>query len=159
MTFFADETVQIEAFAESLEMSANRVYAMYSMLHEKEERILITHTSAYLRFLPQVETFKNNITSPQINIKAPMKMFSKNNSNVIKLVSDGYDMATIDIDDLAVRENEAGNTESLIRGVLKGLKDRGYAIGGFNAYTTSDVLVGSGLSSSAAFENVIGTII
>lgn len=84
---------------------------------------------------------------------------AKNNSNVIKLVSDGYDMATIDINDLAVRENEAGNTESLIRGVLKGLKDRGYAIGGFNAYTTSDVLVGSGLSSSAAFENVIGTII
>lgn len=63
LTFFADETVQIEAFAESLEMSANRVYAMYSMLHEKEERILITHTSAYLRFLPQVETFKNNIKS------------------------------------------------------------------------------------------------
>lgn len=98
------------------------------------------------------------VLATSINLDT-IAVVAKNNSNVIKLVSDGYDMATIDIDDLEIRENEAGNTESLIRGVLKGLKDRGYAIGGFNAYTTSDVLVGSGLSSSAAFENVIGTII
>ena len=44
-------------------------------------------------------------------------------------------------------------------GVLRGLKDHGYKIGGFNAYATSDVLVGAGLSSSAAFEVVVGTII
>ena len=61
LTFFADETVQIEAFAESLEMSANRVYALYSMVYEKGERIVITHTSAYLRFLPQLEVFKNSV--------------------------------------------------------------------------------------------------
>lgn len=84
---------------------------------------------------------------------------AKNNANVVKIVSNGYDMIAIDIDDLEIREEEAGSTEALIRGVLKGLKDRGYKLGGFNAYTTSDVLVGSGLSSSAAFENVIGSII
>ena len=98
------------------------------------------------------------VLATSINLDT-IAVVAKNNSNVIKLVSDGYDMATVEIGDLEIRENEAGNTESLIRGVLKGLKDRGYAIGGFNAYTTSDVLVGSGLSSSAAFENVIGTII
>lgn len=84
---------------------------------------------------------------------------ARNNSNIVKVVSSGFDMITVDINDLDIRENEAGNTESLVRGVLKGLKDRGYKLGGFNAYTTSDVLVGSGLSSSAAFENVIGTIV
>ncbi|EKC70249.1 Galactokinase, partial [human gut metagenome] len=61
--------------------------------------------------------------------------------------------------DLEVNNDEAGTTVSLIRGVLRGLKDHGYKIGGFNAYATSDVLVGAGLSSSAAFEVVVGTII
>ncbi len=98
------------------------------------------------------------VLATSINLDT-IAVVAKNNSNVINLVSEGYDMATIDIDDLGVRENEAGGTESIIRGVLKGLKDRGYTLGGFNAYTTSDVLVGSGLSSSAAFENLIGTIV
>ena len=61
LTFFSDETIQIEAYAESLEMSANRVYALYSMISDNKPKILITHTSAYLRFLPQIETFKRNI--------------------------------------------------------------------------------------------------
>ena len=61
LTFFADETIQIEAYAESLEMSANRVYSLYSMLKENKPRILITHTSAFLRYLPPVELFKNSI--------------------------------------------------------------------------------------------------
>ena len=84
---------------------------------------------------------------------------STNNSNVVKVVSSGYDMISIDVNHLDIRENETGDTASLVRGVLKGLKDRGYKIGGFNAYTTSEVLIGSGLSSSAAFENVIGAIV
>lgn len=68
-------------------------------------------------------------------------------------------MISIDINDLEIRESETGDTASLVRGVLKGLKERGYKIGGFNAYTTSEVLIGSGLSSSAAFENVVGAIV
>lgn len=84
---------------------------------------------------------------------------AKNNNDVVRFVSDGYDMITLDINDLEVNDDEAGTTVSLIRGVLRGLKDHGYKIGGFNAYATSDVLVGAGLSSSAAFEVVVGTII
>lgn len=84
---------------------------------------------------------------------------AKNNSNIVRVVSNGYDMITIDVNDLEIREDEAGCTEGLVRGVLRGIKDRGYELGGFNAYTTSDVLIGSGLSSSAAFENTIGTIV
>lgn len=47
----------------------------------------------------------------------------------------------------------------MVRGVLAKLKELGYQLGGFNAYVTSDVLMGAGLSSSAAFETLIGTII
>ena len=48
---------------------------------------------------------------------------------------------------------------ALIKGVAAGLKERGHAVGGFKAYITSDVLIGAGLSSSAAFETIIGTIL
>ena len=84
---------------------------------------------------------------------------AKNNNDVVRFVSDGYDMITLNINDLEVNDDEAGTTVSLIRGVLRGLKDHGYKIGGFNAYVTSDVLIGAGLSSSAAFETIIGTIV
>lgn len=56
-------------------------------------------------------------------------------------------------------ESEYGTTASLIKGVVAGLKERGYRTGGFRAYMTSNVLNGAGLSSSAAFETVIGTIL
>ena len=69
---------------------------------------------------------------------------AKNNNDVVRFVSDGYDMITLNINDLEVNDDEAGTTVSLIRGVLRGLKDHGYKIGGFNAYATSDVLVGAG---------------
>ena len=84
---------------------------------------------------------------------------SVTSENVINIKSEGYDMITIDLSDISKKDSEEGTTLALIKGVLAGCKDRGYAIGSFNAYITSDVLGGSGLSSSAAFETVIGNII
>lgn len=82
-----------------------------------------------------------------------------NNSNTVSLISKGYRMETVDLSDLSVNKKEYGTTAAIIKGVAKGLSDCGYKIGGFNAYTTSDVIVGAGLSSSAAFEDVVGVII
>lgn len=79
--------------------------------------------------------------------------------NIIKVVSDDYDIPEIDIRDLSFVEEEKGTSLALIKGVIARLKQLGYAIGGFDAYITSDVLIGAGLSSSAAFEDIIGTII
>ncbi|MGM9536615.1 MAG: galactokinase [Intestinibacter sp.] len=79
--------------------------------------------------------------------------------NIIKIVSDDYDINSIDIHDLQKKNDEEGTSEALIRGVLSQLKSWGYNIGGFNAFITSDVLMGAGLSSSASFEVLIGTII
>lgn len=84
---------------------------------------------------------------------------SPREDGAINLLSKGYDMITFDIDSItAPDEAEYGTTTSIIKGVIAGLSARGYKVGGFNAYLTSDVLGGSGLSSSAAFETVIGTI-
>ena len=79
--------------------------------------------------------------------------------NIVKVVSDNYPMITIDLSDLELKKEEAETTTALIKGVLAGFAERGYSIGGFQTYVTSDVLIGAGLSSSAAFETLIGTIL
>lgn len=84
---------------------------------------------------------------------------SKNGTNKVRILSKGYTMDVIDINDLEVHKNEYDKAISLIRGVLKCFADRGYKLEGFDAYTVSSVLKGSGMSSSAAFEVLIGTIV
>ena len=79
--------------------------------------------------------------------------------NTITLYSEGYDTYTIDLSSLDPIASEAGSTVSLIRGVAAGFARKGFKTGGFNAYVTSDVLGGSGLSSSASFESLIGVIL
>jgi len=77
---------------------------------------------------------------------------------VIHLKSEGYDAFTVKLDDLSVQPCERG-TAAMVRGVLAKFSDLGAKIGGFDLYCTSDVLSGSGISSSAAFETLVGTII
>ena len=77
----------------------------------------------------------------------------------VTVKSEGFDEFKIDINDLDVHEDEKNTSAALIRGVLKGFQKNGHKIGGFRAYVTSTVLQGSGLSSSAAFEVLIGTIL
>ena len=79
--------------------------------------------------------------------------------NKIKVLSDDFDIAPINLEDLEIKKAEEGTSEALIRGVCARLKELGYNVGGFNAFIASDVLMGAGLSSSAAFETIIGTII
>ena len=77
----------------------------------------------------------------------------------VTIKSDGFPEDKIDISDLDVHEDEKNTSAALIRGVLKGFRKSGHKIGGFRAFTTSTVLKGSGLSSSAAFEVLVGTIL
>lgn len=94
--------------------------------------------------------------SVNLDVIAAVKL---NGTNEVRIQSKGYDMDVIDLDDLEVNASQYGKAISLIRGVLKSFVDRGYKIQGFDAYTVSNVLKGSGLSSSAAFEVLIGTIV
>ena len=76
----------------------------------------------------------------------------------IYVTSEGFSQNEIDLSFLEPDESEKGTSAALIRGVCDGLAKRNRAIGGFCAYMTSSVLGGSGLSSSAAFEDMIGNI-
>jgi len=72
--------------------------------------------------------------------------------------SEGFDENSVNIESLDVVPEERNTSEALIRGVAAGFVKAGYSIGGFKAYTTSEVLLGSGMSSSAAFTVMIGTV-
>ncbi|MDR1629959.1 MAG: galactokinase [Oscillospiraceae bacterium] len=85
---------------------------------------------------------------------------AKNDENIIRVKSKKYrNMDVVDLSVLDVVPNEAEHSSALIRGTCAKFRALGYQIGGFDAVTVSDVLRGSGLSSSAAFEVLIGTIL
>src|SRR5690606_21399257 len=80
-------------------------------------------------------------------------------NGVITIISEGYEGRTvIDLQDLEVKSGEGG-TAALIRGIAAGFVAKGFAVGGFTAYITSNVLSASGLSSSASFEMLVCTIL
>lgn len=91
-----------------------------------------------------------------INLDA-VALASKNDENIVRVKSRGYKMDTVDLSDLSVNKGDMGHSNALVRGMCDGFLKRGYKIGGFDACTVSSVLSGSGLSSSAAFEVLIGT--
>lgn len=93
-----------------------------------------------------------------INLDA-IALASKNDDNTVRVKSKGYAMDVVELDDLSVHDNETGHSPALVRGVMKGFKNYGYNVGGFDAVTASRVLSGSGLSSSAAYEVLVGTMV
>ena len=84
---------------------------------------------------------------------------AKNGENTIRIKSEGFPEDVVDITDDTIDESRFFTSGAIISGVCRGFADKGYAIGGYNAYTTSNVLKGSGLSSSAAFEDMVGNIL
>ena len=76
--------------------------------------------------------------------------------NVVRLSSVGFGTLEVDLSDLSVRNGEKGTSAALIRGVAAWFRGNGYHIGGFDAEILSTVPIGEGLSSSAAFEVMIG---
>jgi len=96
------------------------------------------------------------VLAASINLDA-VAVIRANGSDTVRLRSQSPEEIVTDLSDLSIHDAEAGTTQALIRGVAAGLKERGFKIGGFDAVLTSEVLIGAGLSSSAAFESVIGT--
>ena len=82
-----------------------------------------------------------------------------NGTNLIRIQSKGYPMSIVDITNLEPVATEVNSTPALIRGVAARFAQMGCKVEGFDAYCESTVLPGSGLSSSAAYEVLIGTII
>ena len=82
-----------------------------------------------------------------------------NGTNTIRVLSKGYPMSIVDLAELTPKADEINSTPALIRGVAARFTELGCKVQGFDAYMESTVLPGSGLSSSAAFEVLVGTII
>ena len=82
-----------------------------------------------------------------------------NGTDTIRILSKGYPMSVVNVTELTPVESEINTTPALIRGVAARFAQLGCEVKGFDAYCESTVLPGSGLSSSAAYEVLIGTII
>ena len=98
------------------------------------------------------------VIAAAINLDAVAAVEARDDG-VICVNSQGYSPVVVDSNDLSIIDSEKGTSPALIRGVCARFNQLGYKYGGFNASVTSQVLSGSGLSSSAAYEVLIGTIL
>ena len=98
------------------------------------------------------------VLAASINLDA-IAVASKNDDNTIRVKSKGHRMNVVDLNNLEPNEDNFGDSTTLVQGVAAGIKNLGYAVSGFDACTTSDVMGGSGLSSSAAFEVLLGSVL
>lgn len=97
------------------------------------------------------------VLAAAINLDA-IAIVSKNDEGIVRVKSKGHRMNVVDLNDLEPKEERYGDSTTLVQGVAAGIKNLGFKVAGFDAYTTSDVMGGSGLSSSAAFEVLIGSV-
>ena len=98
------------------------------------------------------------VLAAAVNLAAVAEV-QKNGLSVIRINSEGFDPVEIDLRDLSVHPEEINTTAALVRGVAAAFQMRGATLSGFDARVRSSVFPGSGLSSSAAFEVLMGTIL
>ena len=97
------------------------------------------------------------VLAASVNLDA-IAVVAKTDDGKIAVKSEGYSPFEVNLEFLEVNKEEEGTSKALTKGVAAKLKEEGYKIGGFQAYVTSDVLNGAGMSSSAAFEVLLGNI-
>lgn len=97
------------------------------------------------------------VLATSINLDA-IAIVAKTGDNKVTIKSEGYKKEEVSLEELQPVKEEESTSRGLIRGMAARLKEEGYQIGGFQAYVTSDVLSGSGMSSSAAYEVLLGNI-
>ncbi len=105
----------------------------------------------------QVDHQNGCVLAGSVNLETVAEV-TLNDSNVIHVDSEGYAPVTVELSDLSVHPEEKDTTAALVRGVAAAFRQRGCNLRGFDARVHSSVLPGSGLSSSAAFEVLMGTI-
>ena len=98
------------------------------------------------------------VLAASVNLKTTA-LVTPNETGIIRVISEGYAPVEVNVSDLSIHPEETNTTAALIRGVAAAFSQRGTKLGGFDAQVSSTVLPGSGLSSSAAFEVLIGNIL
>lgn len=101
---------------------------------------------------------RGRVLAAAVNLDA-LAAVSENNTTLLRVQSEGYPMYQVELSDLSIRKDEENTTPALIRGVAARFHEMGCPLRGLDIYVTSQVLPGSGLSSSAAFEVLIGTVL
>ena len=148
---------------------------IYNNLNEYQERKLSIEKNFLLNFSERAEDFFSSsgriellgnhtdhnhglvlVSAVSLDIFAGVK---KSDDNYIKIISEGYPLMTININNLSLSPNEKGKSSAIVKGVIQGFLDRGYKVGGFYCYATSNIFKGAGISSSAAYELLIAGIL
>ena len=140
--------------------------ARYAAVLDGLENTFGAHTEAGLYSAPGRTEIGGNHTDHQhgrvlagsVNIDM-IAAAAPNSLNQLRVQSEGYDLCVIDLSDLAARKEEENTTASLLRGECEAFRQRGAALSGLDVYIASNVPKGSGVSSSAAFEVLIGVIL
>lgn len=101
---------------------------------------------------------RGRVLAAAVNLEA-VAAVAENDTNTIHILSEGYPLCQVDLTQLQPKPEEVNTTSALIRGVAARFSQLGCQVKGFDAYVKSTVLPGSGLSSSAAFEVLVGTVI
>jgi galactokinase len=85
---------------------------------------------------------------------------ARNDNGAIRFRSEGYSEDSISLSDVSTPNNfRKATSRALVAGMVQGFTNKGYKVGGYDAYSSTEVLKGSGLSSSAAFEVMVGNIL
>ena len=140
--------------------------ARYAAVLDGLEKTFGSHAEAGLYSAPGRTEIGGNHTDHQhgrvlagsVNIDM-IAAAAPNDKNQLRVQSEGYDLCVIDLADLAARKEEENTTMSLLRGECEAFRQRGAALSGLDVYVASNVPKGSGVSSSAAFEVLIGVIL
>jgi galactokinase len=165
-------------------LKADRIKSLFSILYGKEKEIFELNIRRYEKLVNQfvkkfgdgdIQLFSTpgrteiggnhtdhndgRVLAASVNLDS-IGAVTKSDNNVITLYSEGFENPFIvDLSGLDPVAEEKGSTTSLVRGIVARFNHLNYKIGGFDAMVSSNVLVGSGLSSSASIEVLIGTIL
>ena len=140
--------------------------ARYAAVLDGLEATFGAHTEAGLYSAPGRTEIGGNHTDHQhgrvlagsVNIDM-IAAAAPNDKNQLRVQSEGYDLCVIDLNDLEARKEEENTTAALLRGECAAFTQRGAKLAGLDVYVSSNVPKGSGVSSSAAFEVLIGVIL
>lgn len=140
--------------------------ARYAAVLDGLEKTFGSHTEAGLYSAPGRTEIGGNHTDHQhgrvlagsVNIDM-IAAAGPNSLNQLRVQSEGYDLCVIDLDDLTARKEEENTSAAILRGECEAFVQRGAALSGLDVYISSNVPKGSGVSSSAAFEVLIGVIL
>ncbi|WP_295158309.1 galactokinase family protein [uncultured Brachyspira sp.] len=126
---------------------------------EKTEEVYLFSASGRTE-LSGNHTDHNNgyVLTASINLDKLAAVSKRDDKKIIVYTDYSNNPDIIDIDDLNINKNEYGKSSALVRGVCAAIKNKGGNIGGCTVSLNNKVLIGSGLSSSASFESLIGEI-